>query len=36
MIDSLDVMIWGKKAGTLISAPNGYSRRICFYFDGLH
>lgn len=33
MIESLDVMIWGKKAGTLVASRNGYKSRICFYFD---
>lgn len=33
MITSLDVMLWGKKVGTLIAKNEGYSRRILFYFD---
>ena len=34
MIDKLDVMIWGKKAGTLIESKEGYRRgRVFFYFD---
>lgn len=33
MIDKLDVMIWGEKAGTLVSTPKGYSHQILFYFD---
>lgn len=33
MIESLDVMLWGKKVGTLVSVRKGYGKRICFYFD---
>lgn len=33
MIQSLDVIIWGKKVGTLVSAKKGYKNQICFYFD---
>ncbi|MGM9833724.1 MAG: HipA N-terminal domain-containing protein [Candidatus Limisoma sp.] len=33
MIDSLDVMLWGKKVGTLVSTKKGYKNQICFYFD---
>ncbi len=33
MIKSLDVIIWGKKAGTLISPKTGYGEKILFYFD---
>jgi len=33
MIESLDVMIWGKKVGTLVSTPKGYANQICFYYD---
>lgn len=33
MIDRLDVMLWGIKAGTLVSLPKGYSKQICFYFN---
>lgn len=33
MISKLDVLIWGKKAGTLIESKEGYRNRICFYFD---
>lgn len=27
MIDSLDVMLWGHKAGTLIATKSGYNTR---------
>lgn len=33
MINSLDVMLWGRKAGTLVASRDGYKNRICFYFD---
>ena len=33
MTNKLDVMIWGKKAGTLIESKEGYRKRVCFYFD---
>lgn len=33
MTDTLDVMIWGRKVGTLVSTKSGYEKRICFYFD---
>ncbi|MCM1336762.1 MAG: type II toxin-antitoxin system HipA family toxin [Candidatus Amulumruptor caecigallinarius] len=33
MITSLDVMLWGRRAGTLVSGPKGHETRICFYFD---
>lgn len=33
MIESLEVMLWGKKVGTLVSAKKGYRSQICFYFD---
>lgn len=33
MIETLDVMLWDRKVGTLISAKTGYKNRICFYFD---
>ncbi len=32
MIDSLDVFLWNRKVGTLVSTKKGYSRQICFYF----
>lgn len=33
MIESLDVMLWGRKAGTLAAVGYGRNKRICFYFD---
>lgn len=33
MIESLEVFLWGKKVGTLVSAAKGYGSQICFYFD---
>lgn len=33
MIESLDVMLWSRKAGTLVASRQGYENRICFYFD---
>lgn len=33
MIESLDVILWGKKAGTLVSSREGYRNKACFYFD---
>ncbi len=33
MIETLDVVLWGQKVGTLISTKTGYKNRICFYFD---
>ncbi|MCM1355449.1 MAG: type II toxin-antitoxin system HipA family toxin [Staphylococcus sp.] len=33
MIEKLDVMLWGEKVGTLVSAKIGYGSKICFYFS---
>ncbi len=33
MIRSLDVYIWGKKAGTLMAYKEKYNEKVCFYFD---
>jgi serine/threonine-protein kinase HipA len=33
MIDTLDVILWNRKIGTLISTKKGYRNEICFYFD---
>lgn len=33
MIENLDVILWNKKIGTLISSKKGYRQQICFYFD---
>lgn len=33
MLESLDVMLWNQKVGTLRSYQKGYSQQACFYFD---
>lgn len=33
MIDKLDVYIWDKRIGSLISSKQGYKNLICFYHD---
>lgn len=33
MIQSLDVFLWGRKVGTLVTAKKGYGQQICFYVD---
>lgn len=33
MIESLDVILWNKKVGTLVYSKKGYKDLICFYFD---
>lgn len=33
MIDSLDVMLWDKKVGTLVATQDKYRSKVCFYFD---
>lgn len=33
MTESLNVMLWGLKVGTLVSSKIGYKSRIFFYFD---
>lgn len=33
MIDSLDVMLWDKKVGTLVASQDRYRSKVCFYFD---
>lgn len=33
MIESLDVILWNQKVGTLVSSRKGYRSQICFYFD---
>ena len=33
MIQSLDVMLWDKRVGTLVSSKKGYKEQILFYFD---
>lgn len=36
MIQNLDVILWGKKVGTLVSSKKGYGQQICFYFDNTY
>lgn len=33
MRESIDVMLWGEKVGTLVSTKKGYRSQIYFYFD---
>lgn len=33
MIESLDVILWDRKVGTLVSSKKGFGREVCFYFD---
>lgn len=33
MLETLDVILWGKKAGTLVTGRNGYRKEYCFLFD---
>ena len=33
MIESLDVILWDRKVGTLVSSKKGYGQQVCFYFD---
>lgn len=33
MIQNLDVFLWGKKVGSLITYKEQYTEKICFYFD---
>lgn len=33
MIQSLDVILWDKKVGTLVSSKKGYKDQIVFYYD---
>ena len=33
MIERLDVILWDRKVGTLISSPQKHNRQVCFYFD---
>ncbi len=33
MIESLDVMLWGKKVGTLVSSRERHRNKACFYFN---
>ncbi len=34
MLQSLDVYLWDRKVGTLVAYKEGYTSKICFYFDG--
>lgn len=33
MIESLDVILWDKKVGTLVASREGHRCKACFYFD---
>lgn len=33
MIPSINVMMWGRKVGSLVEVGTGRNRKICFYFD---
>ncbi len=33
MIENLDVMLWGKKVGTLVASRENHKSKACFYFD---
>lgn len=33
MVNNLDVMLWGQKAGTLVTYQDRHDEKICFYFD---
>ena len=33
MIQSLDVLLWGVKVGTLVSYTEKYNEKVCFYYD---
>lgn len=33
MLNSLDVIIWNRKVGTLVLIKSGYKSQICFYYD---
>ena len=33
MIESLDVILWDKKVGTLVANREGHRSKACFYFD---
>lgn len=33
MTNSLDVMLWDKKVGTLVATQDKYRSKVCFYFD---
>ena len=33
MIQNLDVFLWNRKVGTLVTYKERYTEKICFYFD---
>ena len=33
MIQHLDVFLWGRKAGSLVTYKERYTEKVCFYFD---
>lgn len=33
MIESLDVVLWGRKIGSLVASKRGYKQLVCFYFN---
>lgn len=33
MIESLDVMLWDERVGTLVATEDKYRSKVCFYFD---
>ena len=33
MIQNLDVFLWGRKVGTLVTYKERYAEEICFYYD---
>lgn len=33
MIQNLDVYLWSRKVGSLVTYKERYSEKICFYFD---
>lgn len=33
MIQNLDVFLWGRKVGTLVTYKERYAEKICFYYD---
>lgn len=33
MIQNLDVFLWGRKVGSLVTYKEKYAEKICFYFD---
>ena len=33
MIRNLDVFLWNRKVGSLVTYKENYAEKICFYFD---